>query len=78
MHLTKSQLRELTGTAQAIRQMAWLDQHGWVYATDCKGWPKVATAYYERRMGIRDDAAAGGCTAPDWSSFGLPANTAKA
>lgn len=78
MHLTKPQLRELTGTAQAARQLAWLDQHAWHYAIDCKGWPKVALAYYEIRMGI-SAAAAPAAAMPDWSTFGrLPAPAHKA
>ena len=74
MYLTKPQMRELTGTALAARQLAWLDQHGWTYAIDTKGWPKVATAHHDIRMGITAGPAAGEVTMPDWSCFGrLPA-----
>lgn len=76
-YLTKPQLRELTGTAQAARQLAWLDQNRWTYAIDAKGWPKVATAYHDIRMGIAEPAAAGAVTMPDWSSFGRLPSVAK-
>jgi hypothetical protein len=35
--------------------IAWLTKHGWCYAIDTTGTPKVARLYHDRKMGICDD-----------------------
>jgi hypothetical protein len=41
MFLTPDELKELTGFAQPKKVMAWLDQQGYRYRVNGKGWPSV-------------------------------------
>lgn len=35
--------------------IAWLDKNHWRYVVDSHGFPKVAYAYYEKKMGISEN-----------------------
>ena len=48
--LTTQELVGITGRKQAAAQIRWLARHQWVYAIGGDGMPKVARAYFERRM----------------------------
>ena len=41
MFLTADELKELTGFSQPKKIMAWLDQQGYRYRVNGKGWPSV-------------------------------------
>lgn len=41
MFLTPGELRELSGCKQPKKIMAWLDQQGYRYRVNAKGWPSV-------------------------------------
>ncbi len=71
-YLLKAELRALTDCARAAGQMAWLDANGWPYAISAHGWPKVARAYHDQRMGLAGGAVAPTPAGPDWSTYGLP------
>lgn len=48
--LSREELAALTGRTQPAAQIRWLSAHGWVYDVGSDGLPKVARAYFERRM----------------------------
>lgn len=48
--LTPEELFELTGLQQHAAQRRWLESNGWRYEIDVRGRPKVARAYFERKM----------------------------
>jgi len=50
--LTRAELRELTGLAQAKRQLLWLEARGWVFEPPSRrgDHPKVDRGYYTARM----------------------------
>lgn len=48
--LTGEDLVTLTGRSQAAAQIRWLKVHGWIYDIGADGKPRVACAYFERRM----------------------------
>lgn len=50
LFLTPDELRELTDSPQVSRQIAWLRTHGWRFELSLANRPKVARAYYERRV----------------------------
>ncbi len=54
MFLTANELRELTGRVRPKAQVAWLRRYRWRLALDADGRPKVARAYYERRMVLEE------------------------
>lgn len=55
-HLSANELADLVGCKPNQRKAMtkWLDARGWKYETDRNGVPKVARAYYDRKMGISD------------------------
>ena len=70
--LPASVLRDLTGSPQRERQIAWLREKHWLFEIDGKGYPKVATAYYERRMvGVATTPEPAQTFAPDWEAAGI-------
>lgn len=70
--LSPGTLTELTGTPQKSRQLEWLRKNGWRFAQDRFGAPKVAKAYYERRMvGVEQSPAPKGDTQPNWAALGI-------
>ncbi len=48
--LTSDELWELTGYQLPARQRGWLERHGWHYAEDRTGRPKVSRAYAEQML----------------------------
>jgi hypothetical protein len=48
--ITKQDLADLTGRRQPAAQIRWLRTYGWVFEIGADGMPKVANAYFDRRM----------------------------
>lgn len=48
--LTPDEIQDLTGLQQFAAQRRWLDANGWRYTIDARGRPKIARAYFEKRM----------------------------
>lgn len=48
--LTISELSGITGRVQPAAQIRWLKAHGWLFEVGGDGLPKIASAYFERRM----------------------------
>lgn len=72
--LSPTVLRELTGFVQKDKQIGWLRDHRWLFDVDRFGRPRVAQAYYDRRLvGIGEDTAPMPATAekngPDWGAL---------
>lgn len=63
-------LAELTGTPVRDLQVKWLQENRWPFALDRFGKPKVAQAYFDRRLVGVEVATVIGETEPDWSSLG--------
>ncbi|CAJ0742873.1 DUF4224 domain-containing protein [Ralstonia mannitolilytica] len=59
-YLSREELRELVGSPQRARQIAWLAREGWPFVVNCKGRVLVSRAYHDRRLGV----AAGRADAP--------------
>lgn len=70
MFLTVNELRELTGYRRPSAQARWLTSHGWRFALNAVGHPRVARAYFERRLVTREAGrlAVVDCPPPDWSA----------
>lgn len=54
--LTSMELAELVGCRanQRNEMIKWLDREHWRYVTDRNGLPKVARAYFNRKLGIEE------------------------
>lgn len=50
LFLTQFEIADLTGLRQCAAQRRWLDANEWVYQIDSQGRPKVARAFFERKM----------------------------
>lgn len=50
LFLSPAELIALTGYRLAKYQVAWLNKRGWKHETTASGTPRVARAYFERRM----------------------------
>lgn len=50
LFLDRAELEDLTGYVTAKRQIAWLTRRAWKFETNKAGAPRVARAYFERRM----------------------------
>lgn len=59
-HMSASELADLIGCRpnQRMIMARWLDRQHWKYVIDNHGLPKVARAYYNRKMGISDEKIA--------------------
>lgn len=68
-HLSRAELKDLTGTPIVARQIAWLRANRWTYQLDVHGRPKIARAHYDEKMGVAGAAQAPAPFLPDWSSF---------
>lgn len=53
--MTPDELHHLTGRTQPAAQMRWLNVHGWIYTIGCDGLPKVACAYFERKLVLGEE-----------------------
>lgn len=47
-YLSREELRELVGSPQRARQIAWLAREGWPFVVNCKGRVLVSRAYHDR------------------------------
>ena len=57
-YLSREELKELVGSPQRAKQIAWLSSEGWPYSVNSKGRVLVARAYHDRRMGVGRHALA--------------------
>ena len=71
-YLTENELSELTGRRQPKRQAVWLARNGWRFAVTDLGKPRVARAYWTRRL-ADDTNAVPMCAEPDFAALGDPA-----
>jgi len=55
MFLTPADLTELTGYKLGKKQCDWLRSHGWVFEVNSHGRPVVSKAYFDSRMGGKQD-----------------------
>lgn len=52
--MSTNELSSLTGRVQPAAQIRWLKASGWLFEIGGDGLPKVATAYFDRRMVLGD------------------------
>lgn len=54
--LSRNDIKSLTALEQPAAQIRWLKRNAWPFVIGADGLPKVAMAYFERRMvqGIKD------------------------
>lgn len=50
LFLTGDELEQLTGYRRAHEQRRWLEKRRWLHETNAAGVPRVARAYFERRL----------------------------
>lgn len=50
--LTRDELRELIGTPVRLRQVRWLQRHGWPHELDALGYPIVLRSVALERLGV--------------------------
>ncbi len=68
-YLTGAELFELTGRRQPKRQAQWLARNGWRFAITDLGQPRVARAYWAKRLA--DDTSADPVRVePDFAALG--------
>jgi len=71
-YLTDNELSELTGRRQPKRQAAWLTRNCWRFAITDLGRPRVARAYWAKRL-ADDTSAVPVHPKPDFAALGDPA-----
>lgn len=49
-NLTKTEIKDLTGSATAKDQIAWLEKNLWEYAVKKSGEPVISRLYYRLRL----------------------------
>lgn len=67
--LSDAEMYELTGYTQPAAQARWLVANGWRFARNAAGHPRVARAYFDRRMVAREAAPAVESASPDWAAI---------
>lgn len=68
--LTADELAELTDSRIAAAQISWLKEHRWPFELSRLGKPKVARAYFDKRMGVVEGSApARDKTEPNWGAL---------
>lgn len=65
--LTPDELVTLTGYVRPSAQLRYLREHRWRFEVNASGHPRVARAYFERRM-VAKEAGVVDLPAPDWSA----------
>jgi hypothetical protein len=65
--LSDEEVREITDTPIRALQILWLKDHGWPFELSRLGRPKVARAFFERRMGVQDGETSPS-TEPNWDA----------
>jgi uncharacterized protein DUF4224 len=68
-YLTDEELFELTGRRQPTRQVEWLARNGWLFAVTDLGKPRVARAYWAKRLADNTVAAGSGRVEPDFAAL---------
>ncbi|RPJ88819.1 DUF4224 domain-containing protein [Achromobacter sp. ACM01] len=71
-YLSASDLAELVGCRPNQRAMMarWLDRHGWRYAIDKNGVPRVLRSYRDKKLGVSDGPQKASLTgAPNREAF---------
>jgi len=68
-YLTNGELFELTGRRQPKRQTEWLARNGWRFAITDFGKPRVARAYWAKRL-AEDSTAAPVRVEPNFAALG--------
>lgn len=66
-YLTRTELRALSGRHNVDAIIAWLKAQRWRYVPDADGWPKVARAFHDARLGVADAPPPGTESEPDFS-----------
>lgn len=66
MTLTDDDLFLLTGYRRPSKQIEWLKRNRWVFVVNAVGHPRVATAYYNMKMGV--DRAQAAIVQPNWEA----------
>lgn len=67
MFLTPAELEQLTDYRRPSAQIRWLRAHRWRFEINAAGHPRVARAYFERRL-VNREAGALDFPAPDWTA----------
>jgi hypothetical protein len=67
-YLTNGELFDLTGRRQPKRQTEWLARNGWRFAITDFGKPRVARAYWMKRL-AEDSTAAPVRVEPDFAAL---------
>ena len=68
--LAHEELVEITGSAWAAKQIAWLDENGWKHHKNRSGAPIVGRWYARMRLaGIAPQAATAEAWAPDFTGM---------
>lgn len=71
-HLSPATLRSLTGYSQKVKQIEWLCEHHWPHEVDRFGRPRVAQAYYDRRLvNLETGKRVTSDAAPNWAALGM-------
>ncbi|SUA78285.1 Uncharacterised protein [Pandoraea pnomenusa] len=52
LYLSRTEVRELTGTPIRQRQVRWLSANRWPHEIDSRGRVLIARAYHDKRLGI--------------------------
>jgi hypothetical protein len=68
-YLTAGELFELPGRRQPKRQAVWLARNGWRFAVTDLGKPRVARAYWAKRL-ADDTSTAPVRVEPDFTALG--------
>lgn len=68
-YLTRAELRALTGRQHRGPIIAWLKEKRWRFVEDADGWPKVARAFHDARLGLADQPAPATESEPDYSAI---------
>jgi hypothetical protein len=67
--ITPETLRDLTGYRRPGAQIKWLRDHGWRFEVNAAGHPRVAQAYFDRKMVSREPTGkVVDFPAPDWTA----------
>ena len=66
--LSRRELREITGTSDKIKQIAWLTRWGWTYAVSDTGFPVVSRAHMEAKLNAPATRTRASAPVPNWSA----------
>lgn len=66
-YLTPAEVRKLTGTAHAAKQVAFLKSRGWCHTTDRHGKPQILRKYHDAMLSGTNTTPA--ALEPNWGAF---------